>query len=281
MTSFARSGALQLRVDSTPASDRDRCLRMYSRSDVIGQYAEDTELQPPESRILEILAARLGKMKMLDIGMGAGRLTAYFAPRVDDYNGIDLAPQMVEYCRRRFAAQISPDRFAVRDMRELRAYPDDSFDLVLNSYNTIDHLNVDERARFLGESRRIVSKEGYLCFSAHNSRAVRDNLRITDWHRAWRHPKNTLQRCASRATFLRANSAALQQADDADYIVVKNGTHGDFTLNLCYVRPEWQIGALREAGFTTVRLFSLDRGAELDRADLPTCCDRWLYYLCA
>jgi SAM-dependent methyltransferase len=254
---------------------------MYSRPQVIEGYAQEDALQPPERSILNALAPRMAGMTMLDIGVGAGRLTAHFAPRVKDYHGIDLAPEMVAYCRRRFAGRIPAEKFAVRDMRELESYPGQCFDLVLNSYNTIDHLDRSERARFLLEARRLVRPGGYLCFAAHNIRAVLNNLRICDWHRAWRHPRNTAQRLWLRVKFLAMNRGELRRAARADDVIVRNGTHGDFSLDIHYVRPERQINALAQAGFNRVSVYSLDTGAELTPQALASSADRWLYYLCS
>src|SRR3954468_4665358 len=115
MTSSARFAAQPHSAAPGVASDRDRCLRMYSRPQVIEDYAQDDALQPPERGILDALGDAMAAMTMLDIGVGAGRLTAYFAPRVKDYRGIDLAPEMVAYCRRRFAGRIGPEKFSVQD----------------------------------------------------------------------------------------------------------------------------------------------------------------------
>jgi SAM-dependent methyltransferase len=247
----------------------------------VAHYANDTELQKPERAILDALGSRLGTLRMLDVGMGAGRLTAHFAPRVKDYRGIDLSADMVDSCRKRFAGRIAPERFAVRDMRSLDAFAAGSFDFVLNSYNTIDHLGERERERFLEQARRITSDGGWLCFSAHNLRAVADNLAIADWGALWRHPRNALLRLRLRAMFLALNRDALRRAGDADHVVVRNGTHGDFGVRIYYVRPEAQVRALRETGFASVRVFSLDTGAELEPRELGSCRDRWLYYLCS
>ena len=57
------------------------------------------------------------------------------------------------------------------------------------------------------------------------------------------------------------------------------GTHDDYDLRLCYVRPAAQVRALQDAGFQLVRVFSLDSGAELRGEEICLAPDRWLYYL--
>jgi hypothetical protein len=45
----------------------------WNRKDIVGAYAAVTELQAPERTILALLRRELAGMKMLDIGVGAGR----------------------------------------------------------------------------------------------------------------------------------------------------------------------------------------------------------------
>jgi SAM-dependent methyltransferase len=258
--------------------DAVRCIRAYSRRKVVAYYAGYQSLQKPEAAILEALSPRLDAMRMLDIGVGGGRMTEHFAPRVRDYQGIDISADMIDACRKRFLGRLSPGCFQLRDMRALDEYPGHSFDLILNSYNTIDHLAPRERAAFLAQARRIVSPGGYLCFSAHNIRSLATCPRI-EW--SWRRPHATLRALAHRRRYLRLNRGALDTHAQADYVIINNGTHDDFALELLYVRPEAQLDALRLAGFAHVTVFSLDTGEALGETSIASANDRWLYYLCS
>src|SRR5262249_11174372 len=84
-------------------ADAVRCLRAYSRKGVVAYYSGYMSLDKPEAAILRALAPRLARLRMLDVGVGGGRMTEHFAPAVAQYHGIDLSPEMVETCRRRFA----------------------------------------------------------------------------------------------------------------------------------------------------------------------------------
>lgn len=97
-------------------------LSTYSKDDVVAYYADYVDLQKPEETILRLLSPRLSGMSMLEVGIGGGRVTQHFVDRVREYQGIDLSPRMVDLCRDRFAG---PERFSVRDMRELEAYGTD------------------------------------------------------------------------------------------------------------------------------------------------------------
>jgi SAM-dependent methyltransferase len=259
-------------------ADAARCLRAYSRRKVVAYYSGYTALEKPEEAILRALSPRLASMRMLDIGVGGGRMTEPFGPRVRTYHGIDISPEMIDACRKRFADRIPADRFAVRDMRELDGYPTHAFELVLNSYNTIDHLNPLERERFIGEMRRITAPGGYFCFSTHNIRSLARREPI-EW--SWRRPHATVRALLHRARYLKLNRDALEQIPDAEYVIINNGTHDDFALELYYVRPEAQLEALERAGFSQVRVYSLATGEELAEKGIASTTDRWLYYLCS
>lgn len=261
-----------------------RCLETYSRDDVLAYYAGYVDLMRPEAAILRLLEARLPWIRMLELGVGAGRITRHFAPLVADYRAIDLCPRMVEHCRLRFRGRIDPDCFAVGDMRSLECHAAASCELAFISYNTIDHLTLEERAHLLAEMRRIVSPGGYFCFSSHNSGCLGDWLKLRKWLglQFWRHPRSGVQRLRERTRLIELNQAALAEQAGADYVKVHNAPHADFALHNYYSRPAAQSRDLRQSGFSQVRVFSLDSGKELaGEAALGAATDRWLYYLCA
>jgi len=259
------------------------CLETYSRDEVVAYYAGYLDLQPPEAEILRRLAPRLPAMRMLELGVGAGRISAHYAPLVADYRATDLCPRMVEACRRRFAGRIAAERFAVGDMRALGGYADGSLDLVFISYNTIDHLTLPERAALTAQARRILAPGGFFCFSSHNIACLGDWLRLGRWLGAgfWRHPRSGLRRLRLRARLRELNRAALEQHAGADYVLVNNGTHDDLELRSYYTRASWQLRELANAGFSRAQVFSLESGKELKGGAIDAARDRWLYFLAA
>ncbi len=259
----------------------EHCLGTYSREEVVAYYVRYVELQKPEAEILRRLEARLPAMRMLELGVGAGRITEHYAPRVADYRAVDLCPTMVEECRRRFSGRITPERFTVGDMRALGGYAPSSFDLVFISYNTIDHLTLEERAQLTAQARRILAPGGYFCFSSHNIACLGDWLALGRWLGAgfWRHPRSGIRRLRLRARLRELNRAALEQHAGADTVLVTNGTHDDLGLRSYYVRAAYQLKALAQAGFGEARVFSLDSGNELSGEETAAARDRWLYYL--
>jgi len=249
-------------------------LDTYSKDDVVAYYAGYVDLQKPEETILRLLSPRLPGMRMLEVGIGGGRVTQHFIDRVREYHGIDLSPRMVDLCRQRFPG---PERFSVRDMRELESYATGRFDLLLITYNTLDHLSEAERGQFLREARRVLPPGGQFCFSSHNIACLAGWLSLRRWLglRPWRWPRRLRQRAQLREL----NRQALEQHASADCVVITNGTHGSYEMRSCYVRTVSQVCALNEAGFGSVRVFSLDSGRELQAAEIAAAKDRWLYYL--
>lgn len=74
-------------------------------------------LQPPEAVILSKLRARLATMRMLDIGVGAGRTMLHFAPVAGEYWGIDYSAEMIAACHARRPARVANLTLAFCDAR--------------------------------------------------------------------------------------------------------------------------------------------------------------------
>ena len=53
---------------------------VYDSDRVVSEYSREDQLTKPESAILEIIRARATRERMLDIGVGPGRTTLFFAP---------------------------------------------------------------------------------------------------------------------------------------------------------------------------------------------------------
>ena len=143
-------------------------LQAYEEPTLVALYSRSVDLQPPEATLFERLRSKLGSMDVLDLGVGAGRTSLHFAPVAKSYLGVDYSAAMIEACSRRMPGV----RFLVGDARSMDFAANSSFDLVLFSYNGIDHLTGAERAQFLLEARQILRPGGFLIFSSHNSNFV-------------------------------------------------------------------------------------------------------------
>ena len=137
--------------------------RAYRRAGIVAGYAGRDDLHEGEARLLGRIGP-LDGVRMLDIGVGGGRTTAYFFDRVASYNGIDYSPELVAATRSRF-----PRADVIEgDARDLAGFPDASFDLVLFSFNGIDYISDAGRRRVLREAKRVLAPGGTFLFSTHN-----------------------------------------------------------------------------------------------------------------
>ncbi len=135
---------------------------VWARGDFVKSYAGH-ELKRVEVVLLErnrlLLAGRV-----LELGCGGGRLTGHLIPLASHVHGLDIAPAMVDHCRRAYPEAA----FSVTDVRDLSAFDGASFDAVLAPGNVLDVLGDAERRRVLGEIARILSAGGLLIVSSHN-----------------------------------------------------------------------------------------------------------------
>ena len=108
-------------------------------------------------------------MAILDIGVGGGRTSQYLARNASRYVGVDYAPEMVRICRRKYPQW----EYLEASATDLSCFPDESFDVIVMSYNVLDDLVPDaSRWRCLQECRRLLENKGFLIFSSHNPRAL-------------------------------------------------------------------------------------------------------------
>ena len=115
---------------------------------------------------------------MLDVGCGIGRmarvLTTVLRPP-GTYDGFDVAPSGIEWCRRHYRDQPVPFRFTHVDLvnatynprAEATAssfrfpYDDESFDLVIAT-SVFTHLLPEESSNYLSEIGRVLAPAGRL-----------------------------------------------------------------------------------------------------------------------
>ncbi len=101
------------KTDITPEGNK----RVYNSEDVVSLFVPLTNLQKPEETILNELKNKLPNMKMLDIGVGAGRTTVHFAPLTKEYVGIDCSDNMIRECQKKFRNYSKKVSFMTADAR--------------------------------------------------------------------------------------------------------------------------------------------------------------------
>ncbi len=238
--------------------------RTYESPSAVRVFSKEPRLQNPESSIIEALRDELPSCRMLDIGVGGGRTTYFFAPRARRYVGIDYSQGMVAECRRKFQFD-----FRICDARDMHMFADSSFDFVLFSYNGIDYMDHSDRLGTLKEIHRVTRNGGKFCFSTHNLNYAPklfsfDPLRPRSW---------------PRAIVVRTINRSLTGRRRFSRFAVLNDGALRFRLLTYYIAPAEQLRQLEEHGFETVKAFDLGGGV-IPAGWLEKATDPWVYYLC-
>src|SRR5579871_2816377 len=143
--------------------------REWATAKHIDTYANRV-LTPVEVQIFvryrEALAGRV-----LDIGCGAGRVLAYLVMLGAEAHGIDLAPAMVEYCRR----TVPEAHVRVGNAAALADSVTGTFDVVVAPDNLIDVFDDAERRRVVSGIRDVLAPDGLFIFSSHDLGWLEEN----------------------------------------------------------------------------------------------------------
>jgi ubiquinone/menaquinone biosynthesis C-methylase UbiE len=241
--------------------------RVYESSNVVNKYLPDNELQKPESAVLEELRSKLPEMRMLDIGVGAGRTTKFFAPLAKEYVGIDFSNNMIKACQLKYPSLT----FEVGDARKLNHFKNRYFDFVLFSFNGIDNVEHEERLAILKEVRRVIRRRGIFCFSTLNLNAWRLKP-------PFRFSKNPVILYRSTYNFLLNHRVweTLKQEKKPQHMMAYY-RYKDYLIRNYFITPSEQLKQLKDAGFSNTKLYDLNTGKVLTA---PTeNMDYWVYFL--
>lgn len=248
----ARASRADLDAVNRPTWARRDTVRIYERL----QGFTD----PGEQAAVNHVAPRMHGRPILDIGVGAGRTTQLLLPVSSDYVGIDYTAEMVEACRRRHPGV----RIERMDARDLGAFEDGQFSLVVFSFNGIDSIDREGRARVLREVHRVLAPGGLFLFSAHNhegpGRGEQPQVSVPfTWNPlklGWRSLKTI--RALPRSLMNHKRLSALNETHE-DWSVMNAGAH-DFGIMVMYTTMAGQKRQLRDAGFECEIVFDNARG---------------------
>jgi SAM-dependent methyltransferase len=113
---------------------------------------------------LELVRGEVRAKPILDLGVGTGRTIPMLAPLTNEYVAVDYLSEMVETSRERFPHV----RVELGDARSLDGHASGHYGLVHFSFNGIDAVDHEGRARVLSEMRRVVRDDGVAVFSTLN-----------------------------------------------------------------------------------------------------------------
>lgn len=246
-----------------------------SQSTVSRYKARSEHLYTAERRLLGLLRNRWPQVEMLDLGVGGGRTTSYFAELAGRYVGADFSPNMIEACKRRHAGRFPNAIFTVADATNLSDFQDGEFDLVMFTFNSIDCLTKEARFQALREMQRVCRPGGFVFFSSHNLY----NIPVINQFQFQAHPMRLRDELNRWLAVKRKNMPLAEAMRHESYVRYYDDTIGENFL--IFSRPEKQHADLISMGFKAVRLFSVLNGEELtlDQATDPH--QSWVYYLCA
>jgi SAM-dependent methyltransferase len=106
---------------------------------------------------------------VLDLGVGCGRTTPFLTKEASQYVGVDYVQAMVDVCNQKFPQH----SFLCANATDLRVFDDESFDVVVFSFNGLDAIPSKEgRHECLCEAFRVVASGGCFIFSSHNARTL-------------------------------------------------------------------------------------------------------------
>ncbi|VBW00297.1 type 11 methyltransferase [Burkholderia pseudomallei] len=112
---------------------------------------------PGEAAAIAWIAERVRDEPILDVGVGGGRTVPLLKTISADYTAVDYTPELVEICRRNHPGT----RVHRMDARDMSAFADESFSLVVFSYNGIDAVDHDGRMAILKEFARVLRPGGF------------------------------------------------------------------------------------------------------------------------
>lgn len=247
---------------------------VYDSKKVAKGYEKFDYLLYPEKTIIELIKnKKINNRNVLDIGIGAGRTTKYFAPLFAEYNGIDYAENMIEICKNKFSENKNL-KFDVCDARKMNIFSDNTFDFIFFSFNGIDCISIDDRLKVINEVIRVGKNGGHFFFSTHSIYNV-PKLFNYQW------PKNIFKWPKERKRVLNINklNKSEQELVKFDIVTIIDGDL-DFTAEYVYIKPEFQIEQLRNLGFVNIEAYGLKNQKPIDNYDqFYKINDPWIHFL--
>ncbi len=224
--------------------------QFWGSAKLVKKYARPG-LRRVEADILARYGEQLSK-RTLELGCGAGRLTRELGGLGGAVHGIDLSPEMVQYCRRTYP-EIA---FSQRDLRDLGGFGDGSFDAVFAPFNVLDVLGDSERGDVLDELHRVLADSGLLVISTHNRGSAAS---VTGPRpRLSRNPRQTLASIVYFPRRLR-NSRRLRplQSSNGHFELINDSAH-NYSLLHYYISRDSQEHQLAAHGFELLECLALD-----------------------
>ena len=250
-------------LQSKPEQDENK--PAYESEQTVDLYRQQQPfLQAGEKVILQLLEKEISAMSMLDIGVGAGRTTYFFAPRVKQYLGMDYSATMIKACKALYPSLA----FEVGDVRTL-TYKDSSFDFLLFSFNGLDSISPTDRHTALKEIYRVLAPGGYFAFSTHHLGGIDKlfqlpiSLNVKRWY---------------KMLVLRTANKGYQHFKQQHHAIILDGANG-YTISNYYTAVDFQLHQLVELGFEDIQIINM-QGEVIVADQAKRDKDLWFHFLC-
>jgi ubiquinone/menaquinone biosynthesis C-methylase UbiE len=233
---------------------------------------------PGERAALECVRADAANQPILDLGVGAGRTVPLLLDISKDYVGLDYTAELVEACREKHPGV----RIVQGDARDLSQFADDSFQLVVFSFNGIDAVNAADRVTILREARRVLRTGGALLFSAHNQNGPGHGETLSFGVHRTRNPVKLAERfmvaVLHAARTVRNYESYSKLRYDGDGYSIRNASAHDHGILIHYISLKSQLSQLESVGFQPNPLvFANSDGRRLSPGDETS--DAWWFHL--
>jgi len=138
--------------------------QFYETAEVVERFSEGNLLFKAEEVILSSLRGEFKDKPLLEIGIGAGRVTPLLRDLSKDYIGADSSQRMIDLCKQKFG----DGAFLACDARHMPIFQNKQFAAVFFCWNGIDEVSASDRMLILEEIYRVLKKDGVFVFSSHN-----------------------------------------------------------------------------------------------------------------
>jgi len=245
--------------------------KTYENKEVMEEYKNLLDLQKPELVIFEKYKNIIEGSDFLDIGIGTGRTTIHLSPLVNSYTGIDISNVMIDEAKKKFTD--NKNHLHVADARKMHLFKDNSFDVVLFSFNGIDYVSNEDRNQIFEEIVRVAKNNALFIFSSHNI----FNIPILFSLKFSLHPYMGLMNVLKYIKLKRLNYKT--SIRNKEMVRINDGAH-NFQLITTYIKPSFQLKQLKQFNLKELKAFSYYTGSELEEAKIDICSDPWIYYTC-
>jgi len=124
--------------------------------------------------------------RILEIAPGYGRWTQFLIGQSKSYIGVDLNPECIDACRKRFGEYPSTT-FVANDGKSLDAAEDNSIDFAF-SFDSLVHVEADVLAAYFKELTKKLTVDG-VAFLHHSNLAEYDGVALKISKALWTKPK--------------------------------------------------------------------------------------------